>query len=520
MRSNPSALYVQLTGGRSTAKPIEGLYHIGLAVLDDEATLQPRLGEAVPTLENGLWTVAADGRMELVWKIRAGATWHDGVPVTAHDLLFTATVVRDQRLPEFGDAKYRYLDTVEARDERTVAIQWKQPFIDADQLFTPLLGMPMPRHLLEKTYLEDRAQLLASPYWGQEYVGTGPFRVRDWERGSHIVFDANDQYVLGRPKIDVIEVRFITETAGIEAGVLAGAIELTLGTTGLSLEEAMQVRERWKEGRVESMPASLRRLSAQFINPNPAVIADVQFRRALLHAIDRQEIIDTLEGGLTTVPASYLPPKQPQFQEIEAGVMRYDYDPQKAAQLIAGLGYTKGADGFFRDQSQQRLGVEIQTQSGDENQNKIMYAVADYWQRAGVVVDAVVVPVQRSTDAQARATRSGFYLSGGPSGLLGLHLVSSTQVPRAENNWVGQSSSRYSSPEYDALYDRYLTTVPRRERMQALARLIEHLAAYLPVLPVYFRVAPSMIANRVVGAGPEQTFREQAWNAHAWELTH
>jgi len=519
IRSNPAGLYAKLTTSRYTSAPIEGLVNVGFSALDDQLNLQPRLAEAVPTLENGLWKVAPDGRMEITWTLRPGIRWHDGTPFTAEDAVFTTTVVQDERLPDFGDSKYRFLEKVEAKDSRTVVSTWKQPFIEADRLFTTDLGMLVPRHLLEPTYHEDPSRFLDLPYWSHEFIGTGPYKLRDWVLGSHLVVEANDQYVLGRPKIDLIEVRFITETAGLTANILAGAVELTLGTTGLSLEQAIEVRDRWTDGKVHTAPANLRRLSPQLMTPNPAVIGDVQFRRALLYAVDRQEIIDTLEGGLTSVPLSFLPPNRPEFREVEANIPRYDFDPRRAMQLIEELGYSRAGDGSFRERSGGPLRVEIRTTAGDDNQTKIMFAVGDFWERVGVGVDPVLVPPQQTQDRQAQATRPAFWLSGSPSGLEGLANLHSSQVPTADNNWVGANFPRYANAEYDALYERYLVTIPRAERMQVLSQALHHIATQLPVLGVYYRVAPTMITNRLVGVGPVQVVGHQAWNAHEWDLT-
>ena len=60
--------------------------NIGMTVMDDQGVRQPALAEAVPTIENGLWKLLPDGQMELIWKIRTGAAWHDGTPFTADDL--------------------------------------------------------------------------------------------------------------------------------------------------------------------------------------------------------------------------------------------------------------------------------------------------------------------------------------------------------------------------------------------------------------------------------------------------
>src|SRR5206468_1190126 len=81
----------------------------------------------------------------------------------------------------------------------------------------------------------------------------------------------------------------------------------------------------------------------------PAVVTDLRFRRALLHAIDRQEMADTLQGGLAPVANTFMAPNQPDYAGIEPRVMKYDYDPRKAAQMIEELGYRRGSDGMMRE---------------------------------------------------------------------------------------------------------------------------------------------------------------------------
>jgi len=151
----------------------------------------------------------------------------------------------------------------------------------------------------------------------------------------------------------------------------------------------------------------------QFLNPRPAVIAELQFRRALLHAIDRQNIADTLGGGVGPVAHSYLHPGQPEYREIEAQLPRYEYDPRRATQMIEGLGYSRGADPStssgqaFRDQTGQRLEVEIRSALQDSAANAAA-AVADSWQRVGIGGAVVRTNPRLVQDLEAGATFPGF----------------------------------------------------------------------------------------------------------------
>src|SRR5438094_4460151 len=108
-------------GGSSTTGTIAELISAGLVDFDPSGTTSPQLAEATPTLENGLWKLLPDGRMETTWTLRPGVRWHDGTPMTTDDLLFTMAVA--QSVPEFASGKnsgYSYIDSAQARDDRTL----------------------------------------------------------------------------------------------------------------------------------------------------------------------------------------------------------------------------------------------------------------------------------------------------------------------------------------------------------------------------------------------------------------
>ena len=115
----------------------------------------------MPTLDNGLWKLLPDGRMETTWKIREGATWHDGTPFTADDLVFTAMVGQDKELSIFNHPGLDAVEAVRAIDPRTVQVTWNRPFFGADIMFTSEdnFAMPLPRHLLDKPYTDDKGGL-------------------------------------------------------------------------------------------------------------------------------------------------------------------------------------------------------------------------------------------------------------------------------------------------------------------------------------------------------------------------
>ncbi len=504
-------------GGVPGLDAVGELANAGLSVVNSEGRLVPQLAEEVPTAENGLWKVFPDGRMETSWRVRENARWHDGTSFTTDDLLFSATLMQDQEVPNFTHPFFRSLESLEATDSRTITARWKTTFINADALFSRDAGYPFPKHILERTYLEDKAQLLTLPHWSEQFVGTGSFKLRQFVRGSHLVMEANPDYVLGRPKIDVLEVRFIPDSAALATNILAGEVDLTIGRT-FSVEQAVQLRDQWRDGKMLVAPYALTRIYPQFINPDPAVILNVQFRRALVHAIDRQTMVDTLESGLTEVSQSVLPPGRPEFREIEAGIARYDYDTRKATEMVEGLGYSRGPDGILRDAAGGRLGVELRATGGQDILEKPVLLVAEAWRGIGVATDPLFVPPQRNQDREYRANRPGFLLAGGLSDLQILGLLLAAEVPLAETNYVGRNDARYNNPEYEALYGRFLVTIPQAERQELLRRIVHHIADNQPIIGLYYRVDPTMVANRVTNVYPRLRTSLQPWNAHEWDV--
>jgi peptide/nickel transport system substrate-binding protein len=497
---------------------LQELINAGLAVEDDRGTLRPRLAENVPSMEDGQWTVSPDGRMQTTWRLKPNIVWQDGNAFTSEDLLFSVRVAQDKRVALSGGAAYGLIERAEAMGPRTLVVHWKHPYVNADRLFTRTGGsriLPMPKHLLEDAYQQDPTSFPQLSYWTHDFVGLGPFKLREFMENSHMVLEANERYVLGRPKVDEIEVKFMADPSTIAANVLAGAVEFTLGGR-YSLEWGIQVRDQWRDGKMEAPVAtSWMALFPQLLDPNPPVLLEIPFRRALLHAINRQEMSDTIQAGLSPVAHSIIGPHHPEHRDIESSIVRYDYDVRRAAQLIEELGYVKGPDGIYQDRTNRRLSLELRTRQGDDLQEKTLYGVAGYWQQAGVGVEPVIFPPQRAPDREFRATRPAFEVVRQPGGVDALPRYHGADTPLPENSFRGLNRSRYRNPAFDALIEKYVTTIPQRERIQAVAEIVNSMTTEVIVLGIYWALDPVLIGNRLLNVSSQNP----TWNAHEWEAT-
>src|SRR5581483_7617160 len=264
--SQPPGLQEELTNPTPSGASFPGLDELytllngGMSYLGTDKLRHPWFAEALPSIETGGWQVLPDGRMETTWHLRPGIKWHDGADYTSDDLRFTLAAYRDQNLGLVTIPALALIDGVETPDSQTITLHWTQPYIDADALFTPIRSTQtvaripsiwmLPRHLLEQPLEQIGAGFLGLPYFREGFIGAGPFKMADWVEGSHVLLTANDDYVLGRPRLAGIEVRFFADRGALKAAFLAGTVDVLLGR-GLALEDVLDIQSSTQEVHVD-----------------------------------------------------------------------------------------------------------------------------------------------------------------------------------------------------------------------------------------------------------------------------
>jgi peptide/nickel transport system substrate-binding protein len=282
------------------------------------------------------------------------------------------------------------------------------------------------------------------------------------------------------------------------------------------------VLNQWRDARLNTSYVSWAQVHSQFVNANPAIITDVRFRKALIQAIDRQQMMETFMGGQSSITHTFVGPDSAEYREIEPSIVKYDYDPRRATQMIEALGYTKGSDGFFADSAGQKLVLPIQTTIRSEINPKMLLSVADYWKQIGIETDQFFVPIQRITDRELRATFPGFEVLG--AGDIGVspdvvRRYHSSLIALPENRFqVTGNNPRYNNAELDSLIDRYAVTIPHPERMALLGQIVHHLSDQIPSLGLFYVVDSTIFSKRISGMTKRTEKATQAWNAEEWDL--
>jgi peptide/nickel transport system substrate-binding protein len=520
VQAEPAVIIPKLSRVLPGSEAMEVLVNSGMTIVSPIG-LSPLVAEAVPTVENGLWKLLPDGRMETTWKIRPNAAWHDGTPFTAQDLAFTATVGTD--IPFFRHAAYVALTSVEVVDPHTALVHWDRPNILADAVFSSSLDKavytaPLPRHLLEQPYLTEKTSFDQLPYWTNQFVGTGPFRLREWVQGSHMLLEANDQYVLGRPKIDSLDVRFLGEANAVVTNVLAGAVDVTLGR-GLAIDQALEIQAQKPDADVKIGKFNWVTIYPQFQGPSPSVILDLNFRRALMHALDREEMVTSIQKGLVPVAHAYIGPTDPYYKDIESSIVKYEFDPRKSVQLLESLGYRRSGDGPFRDPTGQTLSIEVRTTAENSIHKVTLPVVTDFWQQVGVDAQPAFTPIQLQTDRKYRATYPGFEMIQHPNQVLAISDFHSRETALPENNYTRSGNNGgYMNSELDALVDRFFQTIPQRDRTQILGQIMHHITENLTQMGLFYQMEPNIVSKRLINVEAKTSGSTPVWNVQDWDL--
>jgi peptide/nickel transport system substrate-binding protein len=490
-----------------------------LTIRDPRGVAQPRLAADLPSRENGSWTVEPDGTMRTTWKIRPNAVWHDGQPVTARDFEFAFRVALDDRIPIDNRRPEQFMDRIEALDDKTFVIHWKQVYPWANELGGSQLE-PLPHHIMGSVYESSSAEaFMADPFWSSsDYIGVGPYRLVRWDAGTQLVFQAFDQYVLGRPKINEVTFRLIPDPNTVVANLLAGETQVAVNIA-LGQQAGATVRDQWKtsgEGTVLAVPTRFRFVDIQ-MKPGdlgqPALL-DARVRRALTHGLDRESLAEIATAGMADVTEVFLAPTDQLYESANRAVARYPYDVNRALALLQEAGWTKQGDALV-NASGQPFGLDIFSSEGPDNETEQAIIAADY-RKLGMQVTETVYPRSRARDREFRSKFPGL----NPTALTievpeTLVFGLSDTCPRPPR-YAGSNRGCWTNPEFDRLYQVASTSLDRAERGNAIVQALKIVTEDAGKIPLSYRADALAFRKGLVGPGARWPGQGDVWNIHEW----
>jgi peptide/nickel transport system substrate-binding protein len=507
-----------------------------LASYDRDGNLVPFLAAEIPTLANG--GVAADGR-SVVWRLKRGVFWSDGQPFTARDVLFTYKFATDPAFHATTGSSYSVIQNIEAVDDYTVRISFKDVNPAWAEPFVGVTGMILPEHAFAGYSDPQLAPINNLP------IGTGPYRVVAFKPQevlflgneliptNKIVFEPNPYFrdpdkpyfsqviLLGGGTVDeaarsvfkVGDVDFTHYLEQIDVQTLenlqgAGSKGRLLSQFGFYVERILLNRTDPNRATESGERSSLR-------YPHP-FFSDLRVRQAFSLAIDR-EAIAKLYGPAGRETSNMLVSPQ----TFASPNTHAEFNLTKAAALLDEAGWKDTNNDGVRERDGVRMSVVYQTTVNALRQ-QIQQIIKKALESIGVEVKLKIIDssiffgsVQDTTD-----TRFHFYADleefsfGNVVPDPGPYLKSWTcaEITQQANGWTGGNIERWCNPDYDVLYAKSASEMDPEIRKQLLIQMNDMLINDVVMIPIGHRA--DVFGASVTLYGINLT----PWDAETWNI--
>jgi glutathione transport system substrate-binding protein len=428
------------------------LIYEGLVALDDQMRVVNLLAES--------WEPSDDAK-EFTFRLKSGVKFHDGNVFNAQAVKdsFDRVLAPDAKLKRHGYFG-AVIDHLEVVDDATVKLVAKQPFAAmVATIAHPAGGIASPAAL--KQYGQD---------FGTHPVGTGPYKFVEWTRGDHISLEANGDYWnkdIG-PSVSKITVKGIAEPSALGIAVQSGDAQFG---GPLNAPQAQQLKSNNDIEVQENASISIFWIT---LNNSKKPFDNKQVRQALNYGVNKEEVMKAAELGFGTIADAPLGPLVYGYHKVKT----YEYDPDKAKQLLSDAGY---ADGFK---------AKLWTSAGSKNR-----AVAVQGQLSKIGVDVEVVQMESAAltaetakpveESQIEMLVSNWSPSTGDADWGLRPLYTKDQWPPA-----GSTTSFYTNPAVEQDILDGLQFTDETKRLDAYAKAQETIMDDAPniflYLPTYF----------------------------------
>jgi peptide/nickel transport system substrate-binding protein len=446
---------------------------------DERARPVPDALREIPTIENG--DVSRDG-LTLRYKLRPNMKWHDGAPVTAKDLWFTWRVVMNPKNNVVTTDGYKDIASIDYSDPLVAVIHMRKvyaPFLQ--QLFGPNGNAPiLPEHLLGKLN-DDKGSFNTAPYQSKP-IGSGPFQVVAWERGSAVRMRAFDDFYLGKPKLREAIYRILPDQNTMLTQMRTHELDLVFNAPASQVQEYRAI-----PGVVTITPPVYDYDHLDF-NLRRPLFADVRLRRALAYALDRKSMLEKLAHGLGDLaPADESPIIG---QAFFPNVPTYPYDPARARAMLDRLGWKLGPDGI-RARNGQRLSFTLSTQTESTHGHAIQSFVQRNWHDVGAEANIKNYPTSLFFDNTVNGILQGGKYDVATFAWASAADPDDSAIYSAENLAPhGQNALFWTDRTATAAMDDALSTVDWQRRRRDYHLIQQRLAEDVPTIILYFRREP------------------------------
>lgn len=475
-------------------------------VFETLMTADPNTLEPVGLLAES-WEINEDAT---VWTIhlREGVMWQDGEPFTAADVEFTYNLHMNEAVGSSYTADISSkIESMEVVDDLTIVFNLTQTLVDFP-LDLGVYGI-VPMHIWEDV---DPAAVAADPgSTGQDparVVGTGPFKFVEWVIEDHATLERAEGYWGTHDAyLDQFIYKVVPDQAAGVAQLQTGEIDYMEGVP----ESAITEFEGNPDVTISDVPTLNFTFYGLQLDPEKSpLFQDVEVRQALLYALDREAMIESIRFGYGEVAVGTMPTLTWAYNP-DGIEMKYPYDPEMAVSLLEQAGWTDTNGDGTVDKDGNELAFTMITNAGNQVREAYLTALQEFWAQIGVAMTPQLEPfpalVERITDTfDFEAVLIGFSWSVPPD--------QTTMFGCDGRDGAGFNFSDYCNEEVDALLNEALTETDQATRAEIYTEYQNIVAEELPMTILDFPVSIIGVNNRVHNLFPSSV--NARFNMHEW----
>ena len=440
------ALVVDLPGDVATMDPHlqwdTESYSVYRNVFDNLVT-RDVAGRIVPQVATA-WRYSDE--TTIVFDLRTDISFHDGSKLTPEDVVFSVRRIINPTFKSPQLSQFDQIVSAEVSGPAQVTLRTKTPY-------PALMAQLVKLSIVPKAYVER----LGDQKFNLEVMGSGPFKLRTWQRGVQSVLDANEGYWRGRPPFRTVIFRAVPDVPTRIADLRTGRADITRGLTpddaeALKSDRALQV-----------LPVATERVVYLFVNTLAGPTRDKRVRQAIAMAIDRETIISALQQGYAKATNVVLTPAN--FGYV-ADVAGWPYDPARAKALIKEAGVEGATISFITSPAyDRRLNEAVQQMLGEVGL-KVELSMTD---------QPTFLRRRQGTPEEAGALSQGRWSCAcqDADGVI-------FPLFRSGSIW-----SKFANPEFDAAVDAARTILDEGKRLAHYRRAFEILREEVPGIGLF-----------------------------------
>lgn len=320
------------------------------------------------------WAWSEDG-LTFTVNLRKGVAWHDGEPFTSADVAFSMMEVWKKVHP-YGKAAYANVVAAETPDDHTVIFQLEKPAKYMTAIMFAYLSPVVPKHVYENTNIRDNPA-------NEHPIGTGAFKFKEWKRGQYITFEKNENYWKeGRPYLDQIVMRVISDIGARSVAFESNEVQVGYFDP-LPITTTRRLEKNDSFNVIMETPSPLMPMRTMELNVRTGPLSHREVRQALMHGINRQQMINVVSGGYGKVATGPIFSTSKEFYSPVDSY--YPYDKKKAEEMLDQAGFPRDKKGVrfklthdyasgktlykrmadFIKQSLEAIGVEVELRAND-----------------------------------------------------------------------------------------------------------------------------------------------------------